>query len=603
MLRAVGTRVGIGSDGLVRLALAAATVAAFLPVLRNGFVQWDDPRTFLDNPHYRGFGWAELRWMLTESHWGHYIPVTWLTLAADYVVWGMNPRGYHLTSLLIHAATAVGLYSVARLLITRAGPVTGAAATTGAAAAALLFALHPLRVESVAWATERRDVVSGLFFVLTVLAYVRSTEATGARRRWLLGASVLAHLAALLSKSSTLMTPVVLVLLDVYPLRRLGGDSGQRSVRTLARLLGEKAPHAALSIAQAVFTHYSFNADFAGRFPVLPWHHFLPRVLVSLWFYPVKTLVPVDLSPLYEAPVNLGLTDPLVIRAATGLVLTTLLAWLVWRRCPAVLTAWLAYGILLAPVAGVVPLGYHLTADRYSYVPCLAFAVLAGGAVAFAVNLSARQPRRHWVGPVTVAALLLVAVMLAASTWYQTQAWRDTRRLWAQSVQATPDCVVCRVNFGYQLLDAGVPEGALEQFHAAYLLRPERSQTYGSLARALEALGRRDAAIDACRAGLALEPQNLALRLLLASALVGAGRLTEAVDAIDAAGRFYDATALAGYYGDAARHQPDAPVPRLGLVRAWTALGDGARASDELERLRRLAPELAELVAAGPARQ
>ena len=124
---------------------------------------------------------------------------------------------------------------------------------------------------------------------------------------------------------------------------------------------------------------------------------------MSLWFYPIKTLVPVDLSPLYEAPTNLGLTDPLVIRAATGLTLVTLLAWLLRHRFPGVLTAWLSYGILLAPVAGAVPLGYHLTADRYSYVPCLGFAVLAGGAVAFAWTSRRASrgstgwvPRRSW---------------------------------------------------------------------------------------------------------------------------------------------------------------------------------------------------------------
>ena len=130
MQRAIAARFGIGIDGLVRLGLLTVTIAAFLPVLWNGFVNWDDTRSLIDNPQYRGFGSAQLRWMVTESHYGHYVPLAWLTLAADYVVWGMNPAGYHLTSLLIHVAATLTLYAVSRLLITRAAPVAGTAATT-----------------------------------------------------------------------------------------------------------------------------------------------------------------------------------------------------------------------------------------------------------------------------------------------------------------------------------------------------------------------------------------------------------------------------------------------------------------------------------------
>ncbi len=369
----------IGAALLVPMALAAAAAVAFLPILGNGFVDWDDTRNFLGNPHYRGLGWTQLRWMATESHHGHFVPLAWLTLALDYVVWGMKPAGYHLTSLVIHAAATAVFYFVARALIVRATPVAAGAATTGAAAAALLFGLHPLRVESVAWATERRDVLLGLFFLLTVLAYVRSTAATGARRRWLLGASVAAHLAALLSKSITITAPLVLVLLDIYPLRRLPGASNRWASRSAARVLGEKLPHAALSAAQALLTYQFFRADFGAVGRLLHWHEGLARILLSLWFYPLKTLVPVGLSPLYEAPVSPSLIDPSVLWAATGITLVTALGWLLRHRCSGVATAWASYIIMLAPVSGAASLGHHLTADRYSYLPCLGFAVLAGG--------------------------------------------------------------------------------------------------------------------------------------------------------------------------------------------------------------------------------
>lgn len=205
-------------------ALAAVTMAAFLPVLWNGFVAWDDARNLTGNPDYRGLGWTQLRWIFTTHTLGHYVPLTWLSFALDHVVWGMNPAGYHLTNLLLHGASTVLFFAVARRLLGQGRAFSPTAVRLGAAAAALFFSLHPLRVESVAWATERRDVLSGAWFLATVLLYLAAARATGARRRWLLSASVGAYLLALASKSIVMTLPAVLVLLDVYPLRRLAAD-------------------------------------------------------------------------------------------------------------------------------------------------------------------------------------------------------------------------------------------------------------------------------------------------------------------------------------------------------------------------------------------
>jgi hypothetical protein len=170
------------ADRLVAALVVLVAAAAFLPAVGNGFVSWDDDRNFLDNPHYRGLAPPQLWWMLTTPHTGLYIPVTWLTLGLDWLLWGLDPRGYHLTSLLFHAATAAVFFAVARRLLASALPAAGGAALRlGAAAAALLFAVHPLRVESVAWATERRDVVSGLLYALALLLYLRAGAPCGER--------------------------------------------------------------------------------------------------------------------------------------------------------------------------------------------------------------------------------------------------------------------------------------------------------------------------------------------------------------------------------------------------------------------------------------
>src|SRR5438445_271937 len=221
---------------MVPAGIALVVIACFLPTLRNDFVLWDDDLNFTDNPSYRGLSWRQLRWMFTTVHGGHYQPLSWVTLGLDYTLWGMNPTGYHLTSLLLHAVNAVLFYYVVVALLRRAAVSASAGA---AAAGALFFAIHPLRVESVAWASERRDVLSGLFYLATVLAYLRmaAAEPSGGARRWYL-VSLACFVLSLLSKAWGMTLPIVLLLLDVYPLRRA------------PRLL-EKAPYAVLALGAA----------------------------------------------------------------------------------------------------------------------------------------------------------------------------------------------------------------------------------------------------------------------------------------------------------------------------------------------------------------
>src|SRR3989449_1673196 len=171
---------------LVPALIALVTFAAFLPALHNQFVNWDDDKNFLENPHYRGLGWTQLSWMWT-THMGHYIPLTWMTFGLDYLLWGMNPRGYHLTNLLLHAANAVVFFFITRRLLTRALPSPserGHALAVSAAFAALVFAIHPLRVESVAWATERREFLSGSFYLPAAPAFLPASAMPEGRPRW-----------------------------------------------------------------------------------------------------------------------------------------------------------------------------------------------------------------------------------------------------------------------------------------------------------------------------------------------------------------------------------------------------------------------------------
>src|SRR5437879_1824730 len=306
---------------LAPLLIALVTFAAFLPALQNQFVDWDDQRNFLDNPHYRGLGWTQLYWMWT-THLGHYIPLTWMTLGLDYLLWGMNPLGYHLTNLLLHAANAVVFFFVVRRILTLAllgASERGLALAVSAGFAALVFAIHPLRVESVAWATERRDVLSGLFYLLTILVYLRASERGERGRGWYWGAVAL-FACALLSKSMVVNLPVVLLILDVYPLRRLGGSLGWWS-EPARRVYGEKIPFvllAAAASAIAVMAQSSVHA--AASLAQLSVPGRLAVSAFGLGLYLWNTVAPVNLSPLYELrpPVNPG-TMPFIL--SYGLVL------------------------------------------------------------------------------------------------------------------------------------------------------------------------------------------------------------------------------------------------------------------------------------------
>jgi len=207
---------------------ALVVVAAFSPALPGGFQQWDDVVLLVDNPAYRGLGWSNLKWMFTTNLMGHYMPLTWITYGLDYILWGLDPFGYHLTSLALHAANTTLVYVVAlRLFRAVWGRVLGDGADSlriGAALTALLFGVHPLRVESVVWITERLDLVCGFFYLLAILMYLRGVEAesTDVRQsRRYYWAAVGMFVLALLSKSMAVTLPVVLLVLDVYPLRRL----------------------------------------------------------------------------------------------------------------------------------------------------------------------------------------------------------------------------------------------------------------------------------------------------------------------------------------------------------------------------------------------
>src|SRR2546427_215973 len=545
---------------LVPVLIALVTFAAFLPTLQNQFVTWDDAKNFLENAHYRGLGWTHIRWMWT-THLGHYIPLTWMTLGLDYLLWGMNPFGYHLTSLLLHAANAVVFFFVVRRILTRALPSPserGHALAVAAGFAALVLAIHPLRVESVAWVTERRDVLSGLFYLSAILMYLRACE-RGARGRGWYWAAVGLFAGALLSKSMVVNLPVVLLILDVYPLRRLGGFVGWWS-EPARRIYIEKIPFvllAAAASAIAVMAQSSVHA--AASLAQLSVPGRLAVAAYGLGFYPRKMVVPVNLSPLYELPRTVDpMAPPFILSYALVLAIMAIVLAL-RRRVPGLPAAWVAYVVVLLPVLGFFQSGPQIAADRYTYLAGLGGAILAGAGL-----LSCwRTSRTSKTGTPTTLPIAGVAtcvvVGLGALTWNQAQVWHDSEKLWTHALARNPQSSIAENNLGVVRADQSKLAEAIEHYQRALQMRPDYAEAYFNLGNALFQQGKLAEASDHYRPALAIKRDHARAHNNWGVVLARQGKLAEASD----------------HFRQALRLKPDHAAAQSGLVQAQRGLGTG----------------------------
>lgn len=431
---------------LVPLLLGIAVAACFSPALAGDFVNWDDDANFLENPHYRGLGPSNLRWMFGSFFMANYQPLTWLTLGLDYAIWGMNPAGYHLTNLLLHAASAILFYVFLLQLLRRVrGP---GASVWPAALAALFFAIHPLRVESVAWATGRKDVLCGLFLMLSLLAYLRMEGETREGRsgsRWL-ALSVAMFAASLFSKMLAIMLPVVLLALDVHPLRR----------GPWRKILLEKLPFAAVAAVAGLIGTFAVRSAGLGQS--------VRNVRIqdsgfALFFYIWKTVLPLDLSPYYPA-------SDVSWAWLAGAVALGVAALLLRRRFPGAVAALACYAALLFPLLRLSYDAPHLVADRYSYLSCLPFAVLAAFLLA---RTEGRMPR---------AAAAAVLLALGALSFLQTRVWKDSITLWTQALKVDPGNAYAFNNRGAARAALRDREGAIADFGHALRVAPGFSDAW-----------------------------------------------------------------------------------------------------------------------------
>ncbi len=569
---------------LLPLLIAIATVVAFCPALDNEYV-WDDEAAIQRNEHIHSLGLSNLGWMFTTRYTGPYQPLSWLSLATDRAIWrGKMLWGMHLTSILLHAGAAVVFFYVARRLLAAAaagapcsdGKARSAVRTTladpalcwAAAGAAVVFAVHPLRVESVAWLTERRDVLSGLFFMVTVLSYLRYAELrAGAQGRtgWYVAALVL-YAMALLSKATTVTLPIVMVVLDLYPLRRLRAKSGAWRNRANESVLAEKIPFLALALAIGLVA-LAGQAE-AGAMMGLAKHGILARILVGVsgvGFYLSKTVLPIYLSPMYELPAGLAqVAGRVSLYIIVGVAVTTGVIW-VRRRLPGLGVAWLAYVIMLLPMLGFIQVGVQMAADRYSYLPGLSLALLPGGVLlAWWRRLGTEDPHAVFRAPAVV--VILLAGGLASLTWRQCGFWQNEIGLWTRAaelnmssavshynlgtawerkatgrdqalaaygfaVAARPDYVIAWQNLGNTLVTGGKHEEGLEAYQQVLKHEPRHADALANMGVALIGLQRFDEAVERVQQAIAIDKTHAAAHNTLGLALVSGGKLEEGMEA------------------------------------------------------------------------
>jgi Flp pilus assembly protein TadD len=438
--RDLGTAIGLG----------ALVLIAYAPALGNGFVNYDDPLYVTHNPvTQQGLSWATVHWAFTTGFAANWHPLTWLSIMLDVELFGLDARGHHATSLLLHALNTVLVFVWMRRLGLRPG---------ASAFAAGLFGLHPLHVESVAWVAERKDVLSMAFGLLALIAYVRYTEAP-APRRMAAVASLLAL--GLMAKPMLVTLPFALLLLDWWPLRRMTSPAWlalpPAEVAGLVRpvaaaraglgaLLREKIPLFALVALSCVITYAAQKAT--GSVAIqLPLAYRLLNAVHSYVAYLEKTVLPIHLAALYPLPTQIALD-----RVAVQLLALAVCTWACWRvrtTRPYLLLGWLWYLGTLVPMIGIVQVGNQAYADRYMYFPSLglglAATLLLGDAVA-----RARLPR-----PLALGAAAALLGVLGLATWKQTRVWSDTVTLFQHAVDVTGRNPLARISLASELIADG----------------------------------------------------------------------------------------------------------------------------------------------------
>jgi len=409
-------------NALILLACLIAAVVAFcvyIPSLGNGFVNWDDSEYIYGNPYIKGF---DLKWAFTAVIGSTWIPLTLLSFALDYAVWGLDPFGFHLSNSILHTLNTFMLAFLSARLANWHGSLGPKGLFMTALAAGLLFGIHPIHVESVAWATERKDVLNAFFFLLGLHAYLSYSKAL--RPLWYI-LTLIFFVLSLLSKPMTVTMPLVLLIVDFYPLDRLK-TAGFR------KLVIEKLPFFGLSVLAGLISVWSQSLDAMTPIEGLPLLDRLHIALRGALFYVYKSIAPLGLAPLYPRDFETGI-NILFAAYAGSIAAITAFTFFMLRKTRAFFSAWAYYVVTLLPVIGILQVGRQAAADRYAYLPSMGLVLLAAAGTGYLVH------RKGKALVPAACALMIISALLSFLTVKQTGVWKDSVSLWTQEIKVFPD--------------------------------------------------------------------------------------------------------------------------------------------------------------------
>lgn len=503
-------------DAAVYIILAAAAAAVYWQTLGFGLTNYDDNLYVTDNPRVvSGINPSNVLWAFTAVDCANWHPLTWLSLMLDSSIGGLNPAVFHGTNVILHILNSCLLY----LLLVR---LTGSR-VPGAFAAAL-FALHPMRVESVAWVAERKDVLSGLFWMLTILCYISYARKPGVFRYLTV---VVLYALGLMSKPMLVTLPLVLLMLDAWSLRRIGAP-GPGAVRFRA-LIGEKIPLFALALASSVAAVVAQRKGEAlAGLALIPVGVRVANALVNYWGYIGKTFLPVGLIPIYPNPGD-SLPAWMAPLSAAGLAAVTVAVVLSARKKPYLAVGWGWFIITLIPVIGLVQIGRQSIADRYTYLPHIGLFIMLVWGVA---DLCARGAAgKRTAAALCAAAGCLVLAVLGSLSYRQAQIWRDDLTLHSYTVKTAPLNPIGHFNLAHALIQSNRMDEAISHLRRAVELDPDYPEAHSNLGAALSTQGLHQEAVEHCLAAIRLRPGFADAYGNLGAALLGLNRLDEAEQA------------------------------------------------------------------------
>jgi tetratricopeptide (TPR) repeat protein len=493
-------------SALICFVLGLGTVLLYWPLTQHPFIVYDDGQYIIENVHVTsGLSWQNFRWAFTSGEAANWHPLTWLSHQLDCTLFGLNAGGHHFTNVLFHAANAVLVFIFLR-------GATGAIWRSAVVAA--LFAWHPLHVESVAWASERKDVLSTFFWLLTLLTYIRYAR----YHRWpAYAATLLLFACGLMSKPMVVTLPFVLLLLDYWPLRRIPNSAFQ--ISDCKWLLLEKIPFFLLAAAGSTVT-YLVQTGGGALWPT-PWPDRMANAAIAYARYVAKTFWPSDLAIIYSHPNHWPVI--MALGATLALLAWTILCLREWRTKPFLAVGWFWFLGTLVPTIGFVQVGAQAMADRYTYIPSIGlFIVLVWGTTEFL----ARSPNGKVISKM-IAGVALVGCVLMLS--FQISFWRDSVTLFRRAIEVSPDNYAAANGLGKAYENLGDLSHAVVLYRAAVELEPRFPQSQFNYAMTLLQMGNGEEGFKHLETAAEMMPNNPKVQFYLGAYNSQQGNWTNAV--------------------------------------------------------------------------